>query len=167
MPVSKSQKKEVIDGLKAALSNAKSAVFVNFHKLTVADATAMRKELSKNQVTYTVVKKTLIKKALEDANVSGSLPALLGEIAIAYASDLTAPAREIFAFQKKLKDKLTIVGGVFESKFMSKEEMMAIALIPSVPILHGMFANIINSPIQRFALALGEISKSRASMPVA
>ncbi|MEN9614236.1 MAG: ribosomal protein large subunit ribosomal protein [Candidatus Parcubacteria bacterium] len=161
MPVSKSQKKEVIDGLKTALSQAKSTVFVNFHKLTVADSTAMRKELSKNKITYTVAKKTLIKKALEDAKVSGSLPALDGEIAIAYASDLTAPAREIFAFQKKLKDKLTIVGGVFESKFMSKEEMMAIALIPSVSTLHGMFANVINSPIQRFVVALGEIAKTK------
>ena len=90
MPVSKSQKKEVIDGLKTALSSAKSTVFVNFHKLTVADSTAMRKELSKNKITYTVAKKTLIKRALADANVSRSLPTLDGEIAIAYASDLTA-----------------------------------------------------------------------------
>ena len=161
MPVSKSQKKEVIDCLKTALSSAKSTVFVNFHKLTVADSTAMRKELSKNKITYTVAKKTLIKRALADANVSGSLPTLDGEIAIAYASDLTAPAREIFAFQKKLKDKLTIVGGVFESKFMSKEEMMAIALIPSLSTLHGMFANVINSPLQRFVVALGEIAKTK------
>jgi hypothetical protein len=30
-----------------------------------------------------------------------------------------------------------------------------------MPVLRGMFANIINSPRQRFAIALGEVAKTK------
>jgi ribosomal protein L10 len=46
---------------------------------------------------------------------------------------------------------------------MSKDEMTAIAAIPPLPILLGMFINVINSPIQGLVLALGEISKQKAA----
>ena len=47
-------------------------------------------------------------------------------------------------------------------KFMSKEEMMGIALIPSQKTLHAMFVNVINSPIQGFVMALDQIAKKKA-----
>jgi hypothetical protein len=42
---------------------------------------------------------------------------------------------------------------------MSKDEMLVIAAIPPLNVLHGMFVNIINSPIQGFVMALDQISK--------
>ena len=36
--------------------------------------------------------------------------------------------------------------------------MMEIAMIPALPVLHGKFVNIINSPIQRLVIALGQIA---------
>ncbi len=44
---------------------------------------------------------------------------------------------------------------------MTKSEIEGIALIPSVQTLRGMFVNVINSPIQRFAIALNEIAKTK------
>jgi hypothetical protein len=40
--------------------------------------------------------------------------------------------------------------------------MKAIATIPPVPVLRGMFVNVINSPIQRMAIALGQIAAKKA-----
>ena len=51
------------------------------------------------------------------------------------------------------------MGGVFEGAYADAAKMTAIATIPSVQVLRGMFVNIINSPRQRFALALGEVAK--------
>lgn len=45
---------------------------------------------------------------------------------------------------------------------MSQAEMEEIATIPPLDVLRGKFVNIINSPIQRTAIALGEIAKSRS-----
>jgi hypothetical protein len=39
---------------------------------------------------------------------------------------------------------------------------LSIATIPPLQTLRGMFVNIINSPIQRFAVALDQIAKKNA-----
>src|SRR5690606_9763283 len=113
-------------------------------------------------VSYTVAKKTLTKRALEAEKFEGSLPELPGEFALAWGDDAVAPARGVYEFQKKFPDSLNITGGVFEDRFMSASEMTEIAQIPSLDVLRGKFVNIINSPIQRVAVALNEIAKIKA-----
>ena len=162
MARTKAQKQEIIEKLKTVMGGAKSLVFVNFHGLTVGEATTMRKALKKDGVSYFVAKKTLVEKALESHKYAGTMPALVGEFGLAYGTDLVAPARGVYEFQKKFKDKATIVGGVFESAYMSKEEMTAIAAIPPRETLYGMFVNVINSPIQGMVMALDQIAKKQA-----
>ncbi len=161
--ITKSQKKVILDSLSKVIKDAKSVVFVNFHNLSVADDTVMRKALRASGVGYVVAKKTLAKIAMGNASVGGEMPTLEKELALAYGEDLVAPAREVFNFQKKYKDNVSIMGGIFEGKYMSREEMSSIALIPSKEGLYGMFANIINSPIQRFAIALSEVAKTKTA----
>jgi large subunit ribosomal protein L10 len=161
MAVSKDKKKEVLEGLQGAVSSSKSMVFVNFKGLNVFDTTALRRKLNDDGITYTVAKKTLTKKALSEGNLKGEMPALEGELAVAYGDDLIAPAREVYEFQKKFPEKLTIIGGVFDGEYKTQEEMTAIASIPPLQTLRGMFVNIINSPVQRFAIALNQIAEKR------
>ena len=84
-----------------------------------------------------------------------------GELAVAYGTDLIAPAREIFSFKKKFNDNITVVGGMFEGKYMTAAEMQAIAEIPSPQVLRGMFVNVINSPIQGMVIALSKIAEKK------
>lgn len=163
MARTKAQKKEIIDKVRTLMDSSKSLVFVNVHGLKVADATLMRKTLKGDQVGFVVAKKTLTERALAEKNYEGTQPDLLGEFAFAYGTDLVAPARGVYEFQKKFKDKVTIVGGVFDGKYMSKDEMLAIATIPPLQTLYGMFVNIINSPIQRTAIALDQIAKKKTA----
>jgi large subunit ribosomal protein L10 len=163
MALAKSKKKEILEKVTDVAQKAKSVVFVNFKGLTVADSTAMRKQLRSAGVKYTVAKKTLAKRAFAERKLEGTMPELDGELALAYGEDLVAPAREVHAFQKKFDGKVSILGGVFENKFMSKDDMTAIASIPSQQTLYGMFVNLINSPIQRFVIAMNEIAKTKAS----
>lgn len=161
MAISKDKKHEITAHLKDALKSAKSLVFVNFHGLTVAGINEMRQALKTSEVSYYVAKKTLVKRAIEDAKFEGELPELAGELALAYGDDLIAPAREIYGFQKKNPDSLKILGGVFEGKLMNQADMMEIAMIPALPVLHAKFVNIINSPIQRFVIGLGAIAAKK------
>lgn len=161
MAVSKAKKKEVLDDLKKILKDSLSVVFVNFHGLSANDSNTIRKALSQAKVGYMVSKKTLAKKALEDAKVTGDMPELTGELALVYGDDQIAPAREVYQFQKKLDKKISILGGIFEGIFTSKEKMLRIAEIPSRKTLEAQFVNLINSPIQGFVMALSEIAKKK------
>ncbi len=163
MARTKEQKKEIIQKLEKIMDGAKSLVFVNIHGLQVSNSTTMRKALKADGVGLFVAKKTLTSHALKSKKYEGAEPALVGEFALAYGTDLTAPARGVYAFQNKFKEKVSIVGGVFEGKFMTKEEMTAIAAIPSMKTLQGMFVNLINSPIQGFVMALDQIAQKKTA----
>jgi large subunit ribosomal protein L10 len=161
MAVSKEKKSEILDGLKKIVKDSASIVFINFHGLPVSESSAIRKELRGKGVGYSVAKKTLTRKALSEGGIAGTMPEMPGELGIVYGKDQIDPAREIYAFQKKLDKKLSILGGIFEGKFMNQSEMMAVAQIPGLKTLHAQFVNLINSPIQGFVMALSEIAKSK------
>lgn len=163
MPISKDKKKEIVSEVSTLLKGSKSVVFFNFKGFSVKNTIEMRRELRKANVGYFVAKKTLAKRAFDEAKVEGTIPTLFGETALAYSSDLVAPAREVYNFQKKFKDNISIAGGIFDGKYMSKEEMMAVALIPSQQTLYAQFVNVINSPIQGFVMALDAIAKKKTA----
>ena len=164
MAITKQKKADVISKLGAAFATAASVVFVRFHKLGVAETSAMRKALRSEGVDFYVAKKTLIRRALAEKGYTGEVPEMPGEIAIAWGrGDATLPARAIYTHAKKLKDALTIVGGVFENAFADAAHMTAIATIPPVPVLRGMFVNVLNSPIQGFVVALNKIAEQKAA----
>lgn len=163
MARTKAQKKEIIEKLETIMGGANSMVFVGMHAVKVSDSTIMRRALKAAGVGLFVAKKTLTARALASKKYEGTMPELVGEFGLAYGTDLIAPARGIYEFQKKLKDQVVIMGGVFEGKYMTKDEMVAIAAIPPVQTLRGMFVNVINSPIQGFVMALDQISKKKSA----
>jgi len=168
MAKTKEQKAAIIEKLHDAFKRAFGTVFVHFKGLSVSEEGEMRSKMKEEGVRYYVAKKKLISRALEGSGVEGELPALEGEIAIAYdiggeGTDPTVSARAVHAFYKKFgQEKLSIVGGIFERSFKDAQSMNEIASIPPVEVLRGMFVNVINSPIQRMAIALGQIAKKKA-----
>lgn len=163
MPITKSKKKEIFDKVDAIIKDSQSLVFTNVHGLTVSESTQMRKKLRASGVGFLVAKKTITKKALEKAGITGEMPTMLGELGVAFSKDQIAPAREVYDFEKKFDKKLSIQGGVFEGRFMSKSEMTVIASIPPLIVLRGQFLNVINSPIQGLVIALDAIAKKKTA----
>ena len=162
MAINKNRKKEIYEKTEGILKDSNSVVFVNFKGLGVSDTTLLRDNLRNSGSSYTVTKKTIVKKALEGSSVEGEMPQLDGELALAYSGDLIAPAREVYEFQKKHKEKIDILGGIFEGVFMNREKMLLIAQIPPLQILRGQFVNLINSPIQGFVIALSKIAEKNS-----
>lgn len=161
MAKTKEQKSAHLNELIDIAKNSQSVVFVNFDKFLVKDETALRSTLTSKNIQYKVVKKTLLKKAFGESAIEGTLPELGGMIAVAYANDLIAPAREVYGFQKELGDNLQIVGGVFEGKYMTKDQMMSIATIPATPVLYAQLLAMFNAPIQSFASVLHQYAEKR------
>jgi large subunit ribosomal protein L10 len=162
MAISKDKKQSVVASFKDMLSDAQSVAFVQFNRLTVKDANALRRALRAEGVSYKVGKKTLIKRVLADMGISGELPPLEGEIAVAASdTDALAPARVVYEFQKSHKDMVTLVGGVFEEAYKDQATMLSIATIPSRDVLLSQIAYLLKSPMQRLAIAVNEVSKQK------
>ncbi|MBT3727187.1 50S ribosomal protein L10 [bacterium] len=67
MAVSKQQKVEILNELIAKFKEAKSIGFATTNTMTVDEFAKLRKELRDVDASYTLAKKTLIKKAIKEA----------------------------------------------------------------------------------------------------
>lgn len=172
MAITRQKKEMVVEKVRDIVRSAKTIIFANFKGLTVAEATEMRKVLREQGIGYTVAKKSLLRRAFGGAPFAGDLPALEGEVALAYngtdtsaeasaKADELAPARELAAFMKKFPGHLAFVGGVFGGRYVGREEITEIAAIPGMEALRAQFIQLINSPIQRFAVVMNEIAKTK------
>jgi len=173
MALTREKKKTIIDKTTNALTKAKAVVFVRFGGISVAETAKMRRDLKSRGVGYTVVKKTLVRRALDTLSTQGTRPEFPGEFAIAYGDDDVEPAKGIADFAKKFDNRVELVGGILESRYITKEEAQVLSLVPSRHVLYGQFAMILNSPIQQtagvlsgvlrsFVVAMGQIAEKKA-----
>ncbi|MEK7638611.1 MAG: 50S ribosomal protein L10 [Patescibacteria group bacterium] len=162
MAITKAKKETILSKLEGVKKDSEAIVFVKFNGLSVPNITAMREQLRQNGVGYFVAKKTLMKRAFADT-FEGEMPTLEGEIAVAYSTDAITPAQQVKEFSDKHKENLSIVGGVFQGVYKNAVEMSAIAAIPPLQTLRGMFAQLINSPRQRLAVVLSKVGESKAN----
>jgi large subunit ribosomal protein L10 len=147
MAISKEKKVEVIATIEAGLKEAETVTFVNFHGLTVKEVTELRRDLRAQGVKYYVAKKTLVKRALDAQKVSGTQPELTGELALAWSSDAVASAKGVFEFQKTHKEKVKLLGGVYQGAYMSQAEITTLAAIPGMDGLRGQFLSLLQNSI--------------------
>ena len=154
-------KKELVEGIKAELKDAKSIVFVDYRGITVAEDTAMRKEFRENEVTYKVFKNRLLVRALNDLGITDYDPKMFeGTTAVAYANDEVAAARIFCKHADKLK-KMSVKFGIVNGQIMNQAEVQQLAKTPSKEVLIAMLLGTLNAPIAAMARALNAIAEKQ------
>ena len=156
------KKQQFVEELTEKLKNAAGGVLVDYKGITVEDDTKLRKELRENGVDYFVVKNTLLKRALNAAGIEGLDSALEGTTAIALSNDDIIAAPKVL--NKKAEDskgQFSIKLGFVDGKAISKEEVEAYAKLPSKETLLSQLVFMLQSPIQRLAIAISEIEKKQ------
>ena len=147
---------ELADKLKAAAGG----VLVDYKGISVEDDTKLRKELRESGVDYFVVKNTLLKRAAEVAGIEGLEPALSGTTAIAlHTEDIIVAPKLLYKKAEKSDGKFSIKLGFVDGKVISKEEVEQYAKLPSKETLLSQLVFMLQSPIQRVAIAINEIAK--------
>ena len=155
------QKQLIIDEIRDKFERAESAVVIDYIGITVAQADAMRKKLREANVDYTVYKNTLVKRAIAGTEYEALGEVLEGPSGFAFSyDDATAPARVLNESIKEYK-KMEFKGGVVEGAVYGKEDMQAIANIPSREVLISKFMGSIQSPIANFARVVQQIAEAK------
>ena len=94
MAITKDRKQELLAKAQSIFGESNSAVFVHARGMLGNDTSAMRTAMKEEGVGYSVIKKTLINKALDEVSITGDKPTLDGELAIAYGTDLIDRSEE-------------------------------------------------------------------------
>ena len=148
------QKQKLVADLAEKMKNAKSGVIVDYCGITVEKDTALRAELRKAGVDYTVIKNTYIKKAADIAGIEGFEPYLEGMTAFAFSNeDPLAPAKVLCKFAEE-NETFKVKVGMMDGAVMSAEEVTELSKIPSKEILIGKILGSIQSSLYGLAYVL-------------
>lgn len=150
----RAQKEAIVKDLAAKLKASKAVVFSDFKGMTTKDMTALRREMRSEGLDFGVFKKTLIDIAIKDAGLEMIVNDLDGQIAVAVSDKDEVAAAKIISKFGKANENLKIVAGILGDKAISKEEVAALAKLPSKEELLAKFVGTINAPVSGFVNAL-------------
>ena len=122
-------KKEVVSEITAKIKNSESVILFQYQGLTVSDLSELRNKLREAEAEVKVYKNTLLKRALDDLELS--LDGFLeGPNAVLFGKNLLEPIKVIAEFAKT-HDKLDIRVGIISGQKADLDVIKEYASIPS------------------------------------
>ncbi len=153
------EKAALVEEVAGKLSQSKSAIVTDYRGLTVAEVTALRKQLREAGIEYRVLKNTLTRLATAKSNTTELDVYLKGPTAIAFGiEDAVAPAKIINDFAVKAK-ALEIKGGLVEGKLVDADGVKELANLPSREGLLSMLLSVMQAPLRNLAYAIKQIAE--------
>ena len=157
-----SEKQAIVEALAERIKNAEAGVLVDYKGITVAEDTALRTELRKEGVEYTVVKNTLTRKALDKLGMNELDSVLNGTTSLATAdNDPIAPFRILSDYSKKLNERFNIKAAFMDGKVLNEAEIAEMSALPSKDALYAKVLGTMIAPITGLAVCLGQILEQK------
>ncbi len=150
-------KQEVVATVADKLQKSGSLTIVEYHGLTVAQTTALRRSLRAESAEMTVYKNSLVERAAKELGYDGLEEFLAGPNAFIFSEDVIAGPK-IIAKAAKKNEHLVIKGGVVDGKVLTADEMKVIATLPGRDGLISMFLSCLQAPVRKFACAIQAIA---------
>ena len=145
-------KKEIVKTIVDNIKNSESVILFQYQGLTVSDLSELRVKLREANATVKVYKNTLLKRALDELNLSFE-GFLEGPNAILFGKDLLEPIKVLADFAKD-HDKVEIRVGIISGSVADLATIKEYASIPSREGLLTMLAAGMMEHVRNLSIAL-------------
>jgi large subunit ribosomal protein L10 len=155
--MTREEKLQVIHDLTAVLAETNTLYLADISGLNAQTTTNLRRACFKADVQLSVVKNTLLAKAMEASdNDFGDLPTVLkGNTSMMTSEAANAPAKLIKEFRKKSKERPLLKGAFAEeSIYIGDDQLDALVDIKSREELIGEIIGLLQSPAKNVISAL-------------
>jgi ribosomal protein L10 len=132
--LTRQQKREKIDKIKANISQSPYIFYTTFSKIKTKDVTKLRNELFNVKSKMTLVKKSLADIAFEESNIKNVnlKKGFQGQAALIFSNEnLFSALGFLNAFKKKNKDKFDILGAILNQEVIDKDILSMFTSIKS------------------------------------
>lgn len=164
------EKEEIVAALRGIFENTNLVVVTRFDRLSVAEATDLRRRMRGAGATFRVTKNRLAKRAVEGTPFAVLAEFFAGSSAIAYSDDPVVAARVAVDYARD-NDKLVVLGGALAGDLLDSARVHALAELPSLDALRARLTGLLNRPatgvasvLQAPAGQLARILKARAEV---
>jgi large subunit ribosomal protein L10 len=150
MALTKEKKQLVVDEVAGLLADSKLTVVAAYQGTTVKALQQLRRDAKDDQTAVKVVKNRLVIKAIQQNETLKDVDtsALTGQLLYAFSNtDEVAPAKVLATFAKT-NPTLVFVGAISaDGKFMTADDVKALASLPSKTQLIAGIINTLNGPV--------------------
>ena len=153
------QKQETVNDIVNNIKDSESVILFQYQGLTVAELSELRKKLRETDATVKVYKNTLLKRALDELNLSFD-GFLEGPNAILFGKNLLEPIKVIADFAKD-HSKLEIRIGIISGSVADLATINEYATIPSREGLLTMLAAGMMEHVRNLSIALNLYSEQK------
>jgi len=149
MPSTK--KIERVAELKEQIDGSTALLLTEYRGLTVSELTELRKSLREGGASFSVIKNTLMRRALEQTDAAELGTLFDGPSAVAFVQeDPVAAAKSVTAAAKKFP-ALVLKGGFVEGRLLNAEEARSLADLESREVMLSKLAGLMKGEMSRAA----------------
>jgi large subunit ribosomal protein L10 len=150
--------------LSERLTAAEAAVFAGYRGLTVQDVGDLRSSLAEVETRFAVIKNTLARLALKEAEMEGLEPFIEGPTAIAFVGGDPVTAAKRLLDASRRYPVLELKGGFAEGRVLSAEQVRALAMLESREVMLAKFAGLAKSQMALAAWMLQSLQSKFLSL---
>jgi|TARA_B100001057_G_scaffold290001_1_gene290056 large subunit ribosomal protein L10 len=154
--MTREEKSQVIEALTAELAESSNFYLTDLSGLDAGMTSQLRRACFKANVRLSVVKNTLLEKAMEASEKDfGELPSTLkGNTSVMYSETGNAPAKVIKAFRKKSEKPFLKGAYIEEAVYIGDDQLDMLVDIKSKEELIGEIIGLLQSPAKNVVSAL-------------
>ena len=156
------KKAEAVKNVNEMLTNAETAIVVDYRGLPVAEVTDLRKQLRDAGIKMMVIKNKILERAVEGTDYEDLKSTFVGPTAVALSDeDAIAPAKILKKFADD-HEALEIKGGFIEKKVQTLDKINEYATLPSREDLLSMLASALQDPMRKIARAVKAVADKKS-----
>ena len=151
------RKASVVEEIADKMKNSSSYILFEYRGLTVAEISAVKRELLQNNAKLCVYKNTLVDRAADATGYTDLKQFLEGPNALISSEDSVSGAKIVANFAKKYEN-LVIKGALVDGKVIGKDEVIALSKLPNKEGMISMLLSVLQAPVRGFACALKAVA---------
>jgi len=165
LAITRQKKEDLVREYGERLGRSQVTIWSAYKGLTVAQVTALRNDLRQAGAEAVVVKNTLMRRALEGADLPVDPSVMDGSCIVTFVYDEIAPATKVVTdFARANTDEFTVQGGIVGGQIATAAQVSALTSLPSREILLGQVVGGIQAPISGFVNVLAGVIRSFANV---
>jgi len=150
------EKKAIVAEVNAQVANAQAIIMAEYRGMEVGQMTQLRAKAREAGIYFRVIKNSLVRRAVADTPYAELSEHMVGPLAYGISSDPVAAAKVLHEFSKD-NEKFVIKLGAMGENVMSREDVSALAALPSREELLSKLLGTMQAPITKFVQTLNEV----------
>jgi large subunit ribosomal protein L10 len=151
MPISRAKKEQLVDEYKQQLNDSEAIFIADYRGLKVMELQKLRARIREAEGNFSIVKNTLIRRALSEAGLPVADEAVTGPIGVGFSDhNVTAVAKAMVDFARD-NELFKIKCGIMGDRILDEAAIKALANLPSLEVVRAQLLGLINAPAAQLA----------------